>query len=171
MNFFGSPDIHSLRDLLLDQIRDLYDAENRLVEAIPRMADNASSPDLQRALREHLEQTRRHVTRLDEVFRRLSVQPERGTCAAMKGLIQEGENMIKSKALPAVKDAGLIAAAQRVEHYEMAGYGTARTFAEQLGHPDVASILQSTLDEEGEANKRLNEIALHAVNAQAAAQR
>jgi glycine/D-amino acid oxidase-like deaminating enzyme/ferritin-like metal-binding protein YciE/nitrite reductase/ring-hydroxylating ferredoxin subunit len=165
---FVKAEFNSLRDLLLDQMHDVYDAEQRLTEALPRLAEAAQSPELQRLLREHLEETRQHVTRLEEAFQMLGVQPERTTCAAMKGLIQEGEHMVEAKGVPAVRDAGLIAAAQRVEHYELAAYGTMRTFAQQLGHADVANVLQMTLDEEGAANGRLNAIAMEGVNLQAA---
>ncbi len=165
---FVKPEFNSLRDLLLDQLNDLYDAEQRLTEALPKLAHAAQSPELKRVLHEHVDQTRQHVTRLEDVFHMLGVPPERTTCAAMKGLIQEGEHMVQAKGLPAVRDAGIIAAAQRVEHYEMAGYGTARTFAQQLGHADAANLLQTTLDEEGAANGRLNAIAMEGVNVQAA---
>jgi glycine/D-amino acid oxidase-like deaminating enzyme/ferritin-like metal-binding protein YciE/nitrite reductase/ring-hydroxylating ferredoxin subunit len=165
---FVKPEFNSLRDLLVDQLNDLYDAEQRLTEAMPQLADAADSTDLKHVLREHLSQTKQHVSRLEDVFHMLGVQPERTTCAAMKGLIQEGEHMVQAKAAPAVRDAGIIAAAQRVEHYELAAYGTARTFAQQLGHADVANLLQTTLDEEGAANGRLNAIAMEGVNVQAA---
>ena len=157
-------EFNSLSDLFVQQIEDLYDAEQQMVEALPLMADAASTPDLKRAFSEHLRQTQNHVTRLEQVFRGLDMEPERETCPAMKGLIKEGNDIIKAKGNPAVRDAGLIAAAQRVEHYEIASYGTVRSFAQRLGRDDLANILQQTLDEEGEADKKLNAIAEQWVN-------
>jgi ferritin-like metal-binding protein YciE len=162
-------ELNSLQDLFVNQIQDLYDAENRLVEALPKMADAAHSPQLKQAFQSHLEETRGHVTRLEQVFEALGQPPKRETCQAMKGLIAEGEEAIKAKGDPAVKDAALIAAAQRVEHYEMAGYGTARTFAEQLAQDRSAAVLEQTLKEEKAADQKLNAIAKSSVNTQAAA--
>jgi ferritin-like metal-binding protein YciE len=159
----------SIQDLLVNQIQDLYDAENRLVDALPQMAEAAHSPQLKQAFQSHLEETRGHVGRLEQVFEALGQQPKRETCQAMKGLIAEGEEAIKAKGDPAVKDAALIAAAQRVEHYEMAAYGTARTLANQSAYDRAASVLQETLEEEKAADRKLTEIAESAVNRQAAA--
>jgi len=168
MGLFTSTEFNSLDDLFVNQLADLYDAEKRLTDALPKMAEAANSPALQRAFLEHLQQTRNHVTRLEQIFQGLGQTPESETCQAMKGLISEGEEMIKAKGDSAVKDAALIAAAQRVEHYEMAGYGTARTFALRLGHQQAAELLQTTLEEEGAADKLLTQIAEQQVNTRAA---
>jgi ferritin-like metal-binding protein YciE len=162
-------ELNSLQDLLANQVEDLYDAEQRLIEALPKMAEAAHSPQLKQAFQTHLEETRGHVGRLEQVFEALGQAPKRETCQAMKGLIAEGEEAIKAKGDPAVQDAALIAAAQRVEHYEMAGYGTARTLANQLGHERAASVLQDTLEEEKAADRLLTEIAESSVNRQARA--
>jgi ferritin-like metal-binding protein YciE len=167
MKLFNSVTFETLDDLLIEQIEDLYDAEQRLTDALPKMAEAATNPTLAGAFRAHLVETKQHVTRLENVFQLLGKEPSRETCDAMKGLISEGEDMIGAKGSDAVRDAALIAAAQRVEHYEMAGYGSARTFASQLGRNDVANILQQTLDEEKAADKTLSQIAESAVNARA----
>jgi ferritin-like metal-binding protein YciE len=162
-------ELNSLQDLFVSQIEDLYDAENRLVEALPKMAEAAHSPQLKKAFQSHLEETRGHVARLEQIFEALGQAPKRQTCQAMKGLIAEGEEAIKAKADPAIKDAALIAAAQRVEHYEMAGYGSSRTFAQQLAQDRSAGLLQDTLEEEKAADQKLTMIAQTSVNVQAAA--
>lgn len=162
-------EFRNLDELFLQQLKDVYDAEYRLVDALPKMAEAASSNDLRNAFQAHEAQTKQHVQRLEQVFDRLGKSPERDTCAAMKGLIDEGQDMIKAKGDDKVRDAGLIAAAQRVEHYEIASYGTLRTFAQQLGMSDVANILQTTLDEEGETDKRLTSIAESHINMEAQA--
>ena len=159
--------LDSLRDLYIDQLRDLYDAENQLVAALPKMAEAASASDLQAAFRDHLEQTREHVNRLETIFEHLGVSAKGKKCKAMQGLIAEGKEAINEDGTDPVRDAALIAAAQRVEHYEMAGYGTVRTFAQTLGEDDLSSLLQQTLNEEGEADKKLTELALGRVNATA----
>jgi ferritin-like metal-binding protein YciE len=169
MAFLGMTEFNNLNDLFVQQLEDLYDAEKRLTEALPKMAEAACAPDLKSAFTEHLAQTRNHVARLEQVFNRIGQKPKRETCAAMKGLITEGEEMINARGDDSVRDAGLIAAAQRVEHYEMAGYGTVRNFAQRLGLQDVAKTLQQTLDEEGEADKKLTRIAESSVNSQAMA--
>jgi ferritin-like metal-binding protein YciE len=168
MGLFSNREFNTLRDLLISQMDDLYDAEKRLIDALPKMAEAASSPQLRNAFTTHLEQTRDHVARLDVAFRNLGRSPGHETCQAMKGLISEGEEAIHAKGDTAVRDAALIAASQRVEHYEMAGYGSARTFANHLGLTDVAQLLQTTLNEEGQADKLLTSIAEEHVNAQAA---
>ncbi len=159
-----SAEFNTLDDLFLAQLEDLYDAENRLVDALPKMAEAADSAALRNAFQSHLNETHGHVRRLEEVFQRLGKTPERETCPAMKGLIKEGEEMINAKGDPKVRDAALIAAAQRVEHYEMAGYGTLRNFALRLGLGDVANTLQKTLDEEGMADKKLTQLAESQIN-------
>lgn len=169
MKLFTSNEFNSLNDLFLNQIQDLYDAEQRITNALPKMMDAAHSPALKQAFESHLRETEGHVTRLENIFQQIGADTKRETCLAMKGIIDEGEEMVKAKGNPDVKDAALIAAAQRVEHYEMAGYGSARAFALQLGRKDVANILQQTLQEEKAADEKLTRIADSQVNAQAAA--
>jgi ferritin-like metal-binding protein YciE len=151
--------LNNLQDLFIHELRDLFSAEQQLLTALPKMVQAASSDDLREAFSHHLDQTRNHVTRLDRVFGQLDITGAGEECKAMKGLISEGEDVINANGHSAVKDAALIAAAQRVEHYEIAGYGTARTHAQNLGLDDVASQLQETLDEEGETNKKLTDLA------------
>jgi ferritin-like metal-binding protein YciE len=159
--------MESLHELLVHEVKDLYSAENQLVKALPRMAKNAQNTELRRAFEQHLRQTEEHARRLERVAERLEAKPRGKKCVGMEGLIEEGKELLSEDAEPDVLDAGLIGAAQKVEHYEMAAYGTARAHAEQLGYRDVASVLQQTLDEEGEANKLLTAIAERMVNAQA----
>lgn len=168
MAMFSSTELNDLKDLFIDQLEDLYDAEKRLTGALPKMAEAAHSSDLAAAFQEHLSQTQGHVDRLETIFKQMGKRPERETCEAMKGLIKEGEEMVKAKGDGAVKDAALIAAAQRVEHYEIAAYGTARNFAQRLGNQDAAKLLQATLDEEKNTDTRLTKIAEQAINIQAA---
>jgi ferritin-like metal-binding protein YciE len=162
-------EFNNLNDLFVHELEDLYDAEKRLTDALPKMAEAASNQDLKQAFQSHLNETEQHVNRLEQVFQLIGKTPNRETCDAMKGLISEGGHAISAKGDPDVRDAALIAAAQRVEHYEMAGYGTLRTFAQQLGMNDIASILQRTLDEEGAADKKLTRIAESHINRQAVA--
>lgn len=168
MGLFTSKEFNTLEDLLVEQMHDLYDAEHRLVEALPKMADAATSPKLRSAFETHLRETRQHITRLEQAFSSMGIEPDRESCAAMKGLISEGSDVVSAEGDHDVKDAALIAAAQRVEHYEIAGYGSARTFARQIGRSDVADILQATLDEESHTNELLTDIAESFVNKQAA---
>jgi ferritin-like metal-binding protein YciE len=163
--------LESLRDLYVEQLKDLYSAEKQLVDALPKIADAASAPELKNAFREHLSQTRQHVERLEKIFQSLNESPKGETCEGMKGLIKEGEEMIKMKGQPEVIDAGLIAAAQRVEHYEIAGYGTVRTYAELLGEQEAVRLLERTLQEEEETDEKLTEIAESRINEEAFAQR
>ncbi len=160
--------LNNLEDLLVEQLQDLYDAENRLIDALPKMADAAHVPALKQAFRTHLQETEGQKRRLEQAFQRLGKEPTRESCEAMQGLISEGEEMIKLEGEPEVKDAGLIAAAQRVEHYEIAGYGCARSFARRLGHDAVAQLLQQTLDEESAADDKLSQIAETLINPVAA---
>jgi len=153
------PAIKNLRDLLVEELRDLYNAENQLVKALPKMAKAAANDELREGFQEHLEQTRGHVDRLDRCFKILGENAKGKTCHAMKGLVEEGSEAIELKAPDTIRDANLIGAAQRVEHYEIAAYGTARSFAETLGETKVADLLQETLDEEGETDKRLTALA------------
>ena len=157
----------SLEDLLVEQLKDLYSAENQLVKALPRMAKAAENEDLRQGFLEHLEQTRTHVERLEQACDMLGVRPEGKKCAGMEGLVHEGKEIMEEDAEPSVLDAGLIAAAQKVEHYEMASYGCVRTWARQLGHEDIADLLQQTLDEEGETDHKLTAIAEGMVNPEA----
>jgi ferritin-like metal-binding protein YciE len=151
--------LNSLNDLFLEELRDLYNAENQLLKALPAMENAAHSAELKIAFNEHLEQTYNHVQRLEAIFETLNESPKGKTCKAMKGLIAESRAHIKEHATSAVKDASLIAAAQRIEHYEISGYGTARTFAETLGYMEAAEILQLTLNEEGATDERLTHLA------------
>src|SRR5262249_44590673 len=151
-------------DLFVNELRDLYNAENQLVKALPKMAKSASSPELRQGFEEHLEQTRHHVERLEQVFEQLGTKARGKKCQAMEGLIDEGKDLMDEDAEPPVMDAGLIAAAQKVEHYEIAGYGTVRTWAEHLGHHEAAELLQQTLDEEKQTDQKLTRLAEQMVN-------
>ena len=151
--------LNSLQDVFVEQLADLRSAEEQLVQALPKMASAASSPELQEAFEHHLEQTQNHVQRIEEVVANIGVDVPTETCKAMQGLIKEGEDIISAPGDPAAKDAALIAAAQRVEHYEIAAYGTAKTIAGELGFDDAKDILDETLDEESDADKLLTKIA------------
>lgn len=161
--------LDSLEVLYVEELRDLYSAEGQLVKALPKMAKGASSPDLKKAFEEHLEQTKEHVERLEEIFGQLDKSPKGKTCKAMKGLIEEGSEILEEEGDESVIDAALIGAAQRVEHYEIAAYGTVRTFANLLGEEEAVALLQETLDEEGETDKRLTELAEEVINVEATA--
>ena len=156
--------LDSVKDLFLAELRDLHDAEQQLVKALPKMAEAASSRELKSAFSHHLKETEQHVSRLDGIFKHLEEKATGEACEAMKGLVKEGEEFIHAKGQPDVRDAGLIGAAQRVEHYEIAGYGTARTLAKRLGFYDIAQTLQATLDEEAAADKKLTSVAEANVN-------
>jgi ferritin-like metal-binding protein YciE len=158
-----------LRTLLIHELKDLYSAETQLIQALPKMAKAAHSPELQKAFKEHLDETRTHVDRLKDIFTQLEFSPTGQHCAGMEGLVEEGRDMIEEDAPSETKDAGLICAAQRVEHYEIAGYGCARTFAKQLGMENIAQMLQTTLDEEGAADKKLTKLAESRINAESMA--
>jgi ferritin-like metal-binding protein YciE len=160
--------LDNLENVLVLQLRDLYSAEEQLIKALPKMAEAAHSDELKSAFETHLQETEQQKARIEQVFRLLGKEPESETCEAMQGLITEGDEIIALDGDPEVKDAALIAAAQRVEHYEIAGYGCARTFAKQLGHNEVANLLQETLDEEANADKILTHVAENFVNAAAA---
>jgi ferritin-like metal-binding protein YciE len=159
--------VDSFRKLYIHELKDLYNAENQLLKALPKMAKKASSAELKAAFEEHLEETRGQVDRLEQIFKGLDYGPRGEKCAAMEGLIEEAEEVFETVEDPDVLDAALIAAAQRVEHYEIAGYGTARAYAEQLGETDAERLLRATLDEEGAANEKLNKLALTTINLQA----
>ncbi len=151
--------LETLNELLIEQLQDLYSAEEQIREALPKMAKAASSPGLKRAFEEHLGQTEEHVNRLNQCFEKLDADPEGKDCKGMKGLIKEGEELMDEDAEPEVLNAGLIAAAQRVEHYEIAAYGCARTYAQLLGMTEIAQSLQQTLDEEKETDQKLTDLA------------
>ncbi|HEX8681454.1 MAG TPA: ferritin-like domain-containing protein [Ardenticatenaceae bacterium] len=159
--------LNSLRDLYIHELQDLFDAENQLTKALPQMEQAASSEELKAAFREHLEVTQNQIQRLEQIFQGLDEEPGGEKCKAMQGLIAEAQDLLKEDAEPDVLDAALIGAAQRVEHYEMAGYGTARTFAQRLGEDEAASLLQETLEEEEMTDKKLTRIAEGQVNPQA----
>jgi ferritin-like metal-binding protein YciE len=159
--------LDTLQKLYTDELRDLYNAENQLLKALPKMAKAASSADLKGAFEKHLEQTKGHVKRLEKVFEELDEKPKGKTCRAMKGLIEEGSEILEQEGEESVLDAGIIVAAQKVEHYEIAGYGSARTFAHLLGQDKAAELLQATLDEESETNELLNRLAESVINPEA----
>lgn len=160
--------VATLQDLFVEQLGDLLDAEKQLVKALPQMAEAASTKQLRQAFQHHLEQTKGQVHRLEQVFNLIGVKADQGDCKAMEGLVKEAQEILKGPGGPAVVDAGLIAAAQKVEHYEMATYGSVRTWAEELGNRQAAELLQTTLNEESAANEELTEIAETNVNAGAA---
>ena len=152
--------IESLDALLQNELRDLYDCEKRLTKALPKLAKAASSPELREAFQEHLEVTKGHVQRLEQAFEMLGTRAKAQTCPGIKGIIEEGEEMIDLDADEQIHDAALVGAAQRAEHYEIAAYGTVRSIAEHLGKQDIADLMQSTLDEEKEADDKLSEIGI-----------
>lgn len=160
--------LESLRDVVTDGLKDLYNAENQLIKALPKMAKGAGSEELRNALTEHLEQTKNHVTRLEEACRIMNITPKGKTCHAMKGLIEEGSEILEEDGSPAAKDAAMIAAAQKVEHYEISAYGSMRTFADVLGETRLAELLNETLQEESQADKLLTQIAETGLNEDAA---
>jgi len=159
--------LDTLKTLYTNELRDLYNAEGQLLKALPKMAKAASSEELKDAFEKHLEQTKSHVERLEEVFEDIGEKPKGKTCRAMKGLIEEGSEILQEDGEESVIDAGIIVAAQKVEHYEIAGYGTVRTFAQLLGKERSAELLQTTLEEESEANELLNKLAEDIVNPEA----
>jgi ferritin-like metal-binding protein YciE len=159
--------LDTLQKLYTEELRDLYNAENQLLKALPKMAKAVSSEELKGAFEKHLEQTKSHVERLEQVFEELDEKPKGKTCRAMKGLIQEGSEVLEQDGDEAVRDAGIIVAAQKVEHYEIAGYGSARTFAHLLGQNRAAELLQTTLDEESETNELLTRVAESIINPEA----
>lgn len=161
--------MHNLQDLLFHQIRDLYDAERQLVRALPKMAEAAETPELKSAFEAHLLETQGHVERLERAFEMLGHQARGTRCPAMEGIIEEGKSTIDLNAEPDVRDAGLIAAAQKVEHYEIASYGCVCSWADQLGLREIKDLLGQTLDEEKLADEKLTRIAEHRVNLQSAA--
>ncbi len=163
--------LDSLKDLYVEQLKDLYSAENQLVKALPKLANGAFSLDLKQAFQEHLGQTEEHVRRLEQIFQDLGESPKGETCEGMKGLVREGEEMLDMKGENKVIDAGLIAAAQRVEHYEIAAYGTVRTYAEMLGKKQHLTLLEKTLKEESQTDEKLSKLAESHINEEALAGR
>ncbi len=161
--------LKSLQDLYINELKDIYSAEKQIVQALPRMAKAASNEELQLAFKNHLEVTKDQVTRLETIFDDLERKPQGKRCQGMAGLIEEGKEMIEEDGDPDVKDAGLIASAQRIEHYEISAYGTVRAFAQELGFDKHAKLLQKTLDEEGQTDKLLTGLAEKRVNRQAEA--
>jgi len=151
--------LENLQQLYLKQLRDLYDAENQITDALPKLIDAANNSELKNALQEHLNVTQTQIARLEQIFQMLNEKPSGETCKGMKGVIKEGDEIVSAGGDPATVDAGIISAAQRVEHYEMAGYGTVRTYAKLLGQDQHAQLLQQTLDEEEEADQTLTKIA------------
>lgn len=159
--------MESMQDLYLHELKDLYNAEKQILQALPQMAAKASHQELRRAFEEHQATTEEQVRRLETIFDDLKQSPSGKKCKGMEGLIQEGQELLKEDADPDVRDAALIGAAQRVEHYEIAGYGTARTYARQLGFNNHVELLQRTLDEEGQTDERLTKLAESRINREA----
>jgi ferritin-like metal-binding protein YciE len=157
----------SLDDLYLDELKDLYSAENQIIKALPKMIRATTNPELQQAFADHLEQTKGQVARLVQICEDLGASPKGKKCTGMEGILEEGSDLMSEEADPAVLDAGLAAAAQHVEHYEIAGYGSVRTWAEQLGYGEHVQLLQQTLDEEKMADELLTRLATSALNIEA----
>jgi ferritin-like metal-binding protein YciE len=160
-------EMESLRDLFLDELRDMYHAEGQMIKSLPRMAKKADSDELRSAFEEHLEETKKQHERLEEVFELFEEKPKTKVCKGMQGIIEEGKEMMQEDIDADVLDAALIASAQRAEHYEIAAYGTLRTYAQLLGEDEAAKILQEILDEEGTADKKLTKLA-EQINVEAA---
>lgn len=161
--------LDTLKDLYVEELKDLYSAETQIVKALPKLIKAAKDPELKAAFKTHLKQTGEHAKRLEMICKELGVSPRGKKCVGMEGLLEEGSELIKEKPDKDVLDAGLISAAQHVEHYEMAGYGTVRTYARQLGYEEQAQILQQTLDEEGETDHLLTNLAVARINLEAEA--
>jgi len=168
MSLFHRHQFDSMNDLLVDQLEDLYDAEKRQCESQTKLADKAKTPELAAMFRQQDQVARTHLTRLESAFSELGMQPKAETCDAMKGLIKEAEHVLGTDGDPTVRDAALIASAQRIKHYDMAGYGVARTFAQQLGHMQIAQLMQQSLDEEKQADQQLTDLAMRRINPEAA---
>ena len=160
--------LETLRDLLVEELQDIYDAEHQIIEALPKMKRAAHSDKLKQSFQEHLDVTRQQVSRLEQVFELMEQKPKRKACKAMKGLIKEGEDMIEEEADRDVKDAGLIASAQRVEHYEIAAYGTAMAYAKQIGLDQAIKLMSQTLEEEKATDEKLTQLAESTINVKAA---
>jgi ferritin-like metal-binding protein YciE len=158
----------TLRNLFIDELRDAYHAEKQLTKALPKLAKAATAPELRKAIESHLEETEKHVKRLEQVFETLEEPAKAKVCAGMAGIIEEGSEMIKKEDKGAALDAGIIAGAQRAEHYEMSAYGSLVAWAEALGHDDVIELLEATLEEEKAADEKLSELAEGGINEAAA---
>lgn len=161
--------IDSLQKLWIHELKDLHSAENQILKALPKIIDAASNEELKSALADHLRETQQHVARLETIFKKVGSSPGGHHCKGMEGLLEEGEGILKDATDPQVRDAGIISACQRVEHYEMAGYGTAGAYAELLEEMDAAALLQQTLDEEGGADTKLSRLARTSINIEAMA--
>ena len=161
-------EMESLQELLVEEMRDIYNAEKQLLKALPKMAKKATNPQLKKAFETHTRETEGHVSRLEKSFEKLGKKPTGKKCAAMEGLIEEGKEMMGEDMDDETMDAALIAVAQKVEHYEIASYGTVRTWAQQIGDEQLAKVLQQTLDEEGRTDKLLTELAENSINISAA---
>lgn len=159
--------LETMEELYVEELKDLYSAETQIVKALPKMAKAASSPELKQGFEEHLQQTEGHVQRLEQIFDKLGKSPRGKACKGMQGLLEEGEELISEEGASEVKDAGLIAAAQRVEHYEIAAYGSVRTFAQELGDKEAVRLLQQTLDEEAQTDEKLTKLATSSINEKA----
>ena len=159
--------LDTMQKLYVEELRDLYDAENQLLKALPKMAKAASSAELKQVFEDHFDETKEHVERLEEIFKGLDESPKGKTCKAMKGLVEEASEIIEKEGEQSILDAGIIAAAQKVEHYEIASYGTVCAWAKLLGEEEEADLLRQTLDEEGAADKNLSELAEEIVNSDA----
>jgi ferritin-like metal-binding protein YciE len=157
----------SLHDLYVDELRDLHSAEKQLITVLPKLAEAADNAELRAAILEHLEESRGHMERLEDIFGNLETTPKGKHCKAMEGLIEEGNDVVRQGSAAPVRDAALIAAAQRIEHYEMAGYGCVRTYARMLGYREATDLLQQTLDEEASADETLTILAESVINQQA----
>ncbi len=160
-------ELESLKDLYIYELKDLYSAENQIIKALPKMAKAAANEELAAGFEEHLEQTKEHANRLEQILKSHDETTRGPKCKGMEGVIEEGAEMIKEDAEDEVRDAGLISAAQRVEHYEIAGYGTARTYAELIGDNKAAKLLQKTLEEESVTDRKLSELAKTSINIRA----
>jgi ferritin-like metal-binding protein YciE len=159
--------LESLHDLYLSELRDLYSAEDQIIKALPKMIEKTEAPELRSALEKHLEETRNHVTRLEQVFEMHGEEAKKQKCKGMEGILDEGSDIAGKDATPAVRDAAIISACQRVEHYEISAYGSVRTYAEQMGHERAAHLLEQTLEEEDAADQKLTQIAESRVNVEA----
>ena len=159
--------INTFEELLVHEMQDLYDAEQHIAKALPKMASAASSPQLRSAFEQHLEQTKMQIGRLEQAFQGVAQVPKTGSCKGVKGLIDEGSALIDEKADPAVKDAGLIVVAQKIEHYEIAAYGSVRAWANRLGHERIAELFDRTLQEEKDTDRILSQLAESSVNVRA----
>lgn len=159
--------LESLRELYVEKLKDLYSAENQIIRALPRMIKSVSTPELQQALQDHLKMTEGHARRIEQITQSMNKSPRGKKCSGMEGLLEEGKELLQEQAESDVLDAGIIAAAQGVEHYEIAGYGTARTWAEMLGEGKAARLLEQTLQEEKQADELLTQLAESFINARA----